>query len=139
MEHLFGTIKRLSIERSNDLKVNETPDVIKETLIDTIIANYKSSVVLVDFWGDVGAVHALMLKIPVFIIQGSTDIQVNVDNAKILSASKSDAKFLIIEKRNHVMKESDTDIQKNMEIHRNPDLPLKSGLVDEIVDFIMTK
>jgi uncharacterized protein len=79
------------------------------------------------------------LKIPVLIIQGSTDIQVNIDDAKILSASKSDAKLLIIEKMNHVMKESDADIQKNMATYKNPDLPLISGLVDEIVDFIKTK
>jgi len=38
------------IERSNDLKVNETPAVAKEKLIDSIIAKYKGSVVLVDFW-----------------------------------------------------------------------------------------
>jgi thiol-disulfide isomerase/thioredoxin len=38
------------IERSNDLKVNETPAVVKEKLIDIIIAKYKGSVVLVDFW-----------------------------------------------------------------------------------------
>jgi pimeloyl-ACP methyl ester carboxylesterase len=79
------------------------------------------------------------LKIPVLIIQGSTDIQVHVDNAKILATSKSDAKLLIIDKMNHIMKESDTDLQKNMATYRNPDLPLISGLVDEIVDFIKTK
>src|SRR5450759_2679090 len=40
----------ISIEKSNDLKVNETPSVAKEKLIDTIIAKYKGTVVLVDFW-----------------------------------------------------------------------------------------
>jgi thiol-disulfide isomerase/thioredoxin len=33
-----------------DLKVNSTPTVAKEKLIDAIIAKYKGSVVLVDFW-----------------------------------------------------------------------------------------
>ena len=37
---------------------------------------------------------------------------------------------------NHVMKESDTDIQKNMTTYNNPDLPLKEGLADDIVNFI---
>jgi thiol-disulfide isomerase/thioredoxin len=40
----------ISIERSNDLKVNETPSSTKEKLMNTIIAKYKGSVVLVDFW-----------------------------------------------------------------------------------------
>lgn len=39
-----------SIARSNDLKVNETPHVEKEKLMDAIIAKYKGSTVLVDFW-----------------------------------------------------------------------------------------
>ena len=40
----------LSIEKSNDLKVNKTPDVTKEKLMDAIIDEYKGSVVVVDFW-----------------------------------------------------------------------------------------
>jgi thiol-disulfide isomerase/thioredoxin len=39
-----------SIERNNDLKVNQTPVVSKEKLMDAIIAKYKGSVILVDFW-----------------------------------------------------------------------------------------
>jgi thiol-disulfide isomerase/thioredoxin len=39
-----------SIKESNDLKVNETPSVTKEKLMNTIIAKYKGSVVFVDFW-----------------------------------------------------------------------------------------
>jgi thiol-disulfide isomerase/thioredoxin len=39
-----------SIEKNNDLKINETPAVEKEKLMNTIIAKYKGSVVLVDFW-----------------------------------------------------------------------------------------
>jgi hypothetical protein len=40
---------------------------------------------------------------------------------------------------NHVLKESDSDIQKNMATYRNSDLPLKAGLTDDIVNFIKTK
>lgn len=39
-----------SLEKTNDLKVNETPVVAKEKLIDAIIAKYKGSVVMIDFW-----------------------------------------------------------------------------------------
>ena len=39
-----------SIAKNNDLIVNETPAVATDKLIDTIIAKYKGSVVLVDFW-----------------------------------------------------------------------------------------
>ncbi len=50
--------------------------------------------------------------------------------------TKPDAKLLIIENMNHVLKESDSDIQMNMATYSNSNLPLKPGLTDEIVNFI---
>jgi pimeloyl-ACP methyl ester carboxylesterase len=79
------------------------------------------------------------LKIPVMIIQGTTDLQVTVADAKLLSASKPDAKLLIIDKMNHVMKEAEFDAQANMATYKNPALPLKPGLAGPMVDFIMNK
>ncbi|HUW05605.1 MAG TPA: alpha/beta fold hydrolase [Williamwhitmania sp.] len=79
------------------------------------------------------------LKIPVLIIQGTTDIQVSVEDAKLLSQAKPDAKLLIIDNMNHVMKEATADIQQNMATYKNPELPLKSGLVEDIASFIETK
>ena len=76
------------------------------------------------------------LKIPVLIVQGTTDLQVPVKDANLLSAAKPDAKLIIIENMNHVLKESDSDLQKNMATYRNPDLPLKAGLTEGIVGFI---
>lgn len=38
------------IENNKDLKVNQTPAVAKDKLMDNIIAKYKGKVVLVDFW-----------------------------------------------------------------------------------------
>ena len=76
------------------------------------------------------------LKIPVLIIQGTTDLQVSVNDAQILSKAKPDAKLIIIHKMNHVLKESDMDMKKNLATYTDPDLPLKAGLVDDVVDFI---
>lgn len=76
------------------------------------------------------------LKIPVLIIQGTTDLQVTVDDARLLSQATTYGKIFIIDKMNHVMKESDSDIQKNIATYNNPNLPLKEGLADDIVNFI---
>lgn len=78
------------------------------------------------------------LKIPVLIIQGTTDLQITTEDAKLLSAAKSDAKLKIFEGMNHIMKESDIDVQKNVATYKNPELPLKAGLIEEIVNFIKT-
>jgi uncharacterized protein len=76
------------------------------------------------------------LNIPVLIIQGNNDLQVTVEDAKLLSQATKNGKIFIIDKMNHVMKESDSDIQKNMATYNNPDLPLKEGLANDIVNFI---
>jgi pimeloyl-ACP methyl ester carboxylesterase len=79
------------------------------------------------------------LKIPVLLIQGTTDIQVSVEDAKLLSAAKPDAKLMLIENMNHILKEAEADRQKNVATYTNPDLPLKSELMKGICDFINGK
>jgi uncharacterized protein len=76
------------------------------------------------------------LKVPVLIIQGTTDLQVSTDNAKLLQAARPGSKLKIIDNMNHVLKESDSNAERNLATYKNPNLPLKSGLVDEIVNFI---
>jgi alpha-beta hydrolase superfamily lysophospholipase len=79
------------------------------------------------------------LKIPVLIVQGTTDIQISVDDARLLYAAKSDAKLLIIDNMNHILKEAEADRQKNIATYTNPELPLKQGLIEELVSFIKNK
>ncbi len=79
------------------------------------------------------------LKIPVLIIQGATDLQTTVDDAKLLSAAKPDARLLIIDKMNHILKEADSERQKNLATYTDPNLPLKEGLTEKIVEFIKSR
>ncbi|MCB0743716.1 MAG: alpha/beta hydrolase, partial [Ignavibacteriae bacterium] len=76
------------------------------------------------------------LKIPVLIVQGTTDLQVTLDDAEKLAKANSNAKLQIIEGMNHILKETDMDNQKNIATYSNPELPLKDGLIDLIVEFI---
>jgi pimeloyl-ACP methyl ester carboxylesterase len=85
------------------------------------------------------SVEIKKLRIPVLIVQGTTDIQVSVDDAKLLSAAKPDAQLLIIDNMNHILKEAEADRQKNIATYTNPDLPLKQELVQGIVLFIKNK
>lgn len=76
------------------------------------------------------------LTIPVLIIQGTTDIQVSVDNAQNLHSAKPDAKLLIIENMNHVLKIVSADRSENIKSYSNPDLPIASELMENIISFI---
>lgn len=76
------------------------------------------------------------LKVPVLIIQGTTDLQVSVKDAKLLSAAKPEAKLVIVDNMNHVLKESVAAVNANMGTYQNANLPLKNGLIDIMVKFI---
>jgi pimeloyl-ACP methyl ester carboxylesterase len=78
------------------------------------------------------------LKMPVLIIQGTTDMQVSVENAKWLKAADPKAKLVLIEQMNHVLKQSGMDANENSATYNNPTLALKSELVMSIENFVFS-
>ncbi|HLP15777.1 MAG TPA: alpha/beta fold hydrolase, partial [Bacteroidota bacterium] len=83
------------------------------------------------------ALEITKLSVPVLILQGTNDLQVGVEDAKLLSAASPKAVLRVIEGMNHVLKDSPADAAGNIATYRDPSLPLKKGLVDEIVQFIL--
>lgn len=78
------------------------------------------------------------LTIPVFIVQGTTDIQVPEKHADLLAAANPKAEKKIIENMNHVLKSCNTyDQQTQVAVYTDPDLPLKPELVTSILSFIV--
>ncbi len=77
------------------------------------------------------------LKIPVLVIQGSTDIQVSAADAKSLAMANPRSQLKIIKGMNHIFKESESDRMKNVATYNQPDLPIMSDLVEAITDFVM--
>jgi len=77
------------------------------------------------------------LKIPVLIVQGTTDLQVGVDNAqKLKNTARSNAVLILIRGMNHILKDAPPDSDKNMATYKDPTLPLDAQLVTSVVDFI---
>ncbi len=77
------------------------------------------------------------LKVPKLIVQGTTDIQVSTEDAKLLQKASPSAKFLLIENMNHVLKECDTtDPRTQMVVYANPALPVHAVLVASLSAFI---
>ena len=81
-------------------------------------------------------VELAKLDKPVLLVQGTTDIQVDMQNVEKLHASNPNSEKVILEGMNHILKEAEMDRMKNIETYSNPDLPLKDGLITAIVDFI---
>lgn len=76
------------------------------------------------------------LSIPVLIAQGTTDIQVPAQDAKLLAQAKPSASLLMIEGMNHVLKEVSAEQEKQIKSYTDPSLPIASKLVEGIVSFV---
>ena len=77
------------------------------------------------------------LKIPVLIIQGTTDIQVPVGDADALAEANPKAELVLIENMNHIFKEAPAERNENIKTYSDPDLPLIDGFASEIIKFIL--
>ena len=76
------------------------------------------------------------LTVPVLIVQGTTDLQVTVDDAKRLAAASPKAKLLIVEGMNHVLKEVPPDREKQMASYSDPTLRLAPEFLAGVVEFV---
>lgn len=82
------------------------------------------------------AQEAAKLRIPVLIVQGTTDLQVGVTDAKRLASSNPSAQLVIIEGMNHVLRDAPADMGQNFATYSQPTLPLNARVISSIVDFM---
>ena len=78
------------------------------------------------------------LSIPVLIVQGTTDIQVGVEEGQLLHEAKSDATYAVIEGMNHVLKQAPADRTANAAAYSDPSLPLVPEFADALTGFLST-
>jgi pimeloyl-ACP methyl ester carboxylesterase len=76
------------------------------------------------------------LKIPVLIAQGTTDIQVSEQDARLLAAADRNAQLVMVDGMNHVLKLVPADYVAQMNSYSDPKLPVAPDLVDAIVEFV---
>jgi uncharacterized protein len=81
-------------------------------------------------------VEIAKLNIPVLVLQGTTDVQVKLEDAQLLVNSKKGARMKVIDGMNHVLKNASSMRQENLATYSNPTLPLNAVLVRNIVMFI---
>jgi fermentation-respiration switch protein FrsA (DUF1100 family) len=71
------------------------------------------------------------------IVQGGKDLQVARADAEALHAAQPSAELRILADMNHVMKDvSSTDRAANLAAYSDPSLPVDTGLVDAVVQFV---
>ena len=75
-------------------------------------------------------------NVPALVVQGTTDLQVTVEDAKKLAASRDGVELVVIEGMNHTLKAAPPDRNQQTSTYIDPDIPLVPELVPRIADFI---
>ena len=76
------------------------------------------------------------MRIPVLIVQGTTDLEVSLGDAKLLVEGNPAAKLLLIDGMNHVLKTVPNEREKQVSSYGDPKLPVAPELVSEISSFV---
>jgi uncharacterized protein len=76
------------------------------------------------------------VKAPVLILQGDNDVQVSVQDARLLAAARPDAKLVILPGMNHVLKTAPSERAGNLAAYADPNRPLAPGVMPAIVAFV---
>src|SRR5207302_1996973 len=77
------------------------------------------------------------LEVPVMIVQGTTDLQTPVEEAKLLAKARKDAQLCIIDSMNHTLKKTTaTSLFWQWSAYHDPSLPLAPMLVEDVSAFL---
>ncbi|AWK88630.1 alpha/beta hydrolase [Azospirillum thermophilum] len=82
------------------------------------------------------AAELAQVRTPVLIVQGTTDLQIGMDDARRLAAARPGAELFLIEGMNHVLKRAPPDRAANLTTYADPSLPLAPELVATIGAFL---
>ncbi|MGE8349012.1 MAG: alpha/beta hydrolase [Pseudomonas protegens] len=125
------------------VRSNELLDSLKAGQVDTDVPPalqviFRPSVqpYLITLFREDPAAAFARLKMPALIIQGSNDIQVSVDDARVLKAAKPDAQLTLIDGMNHVLRIVPNDLKRQLASYKDPQLPLAAELGRSIISFI---
>lgn len=76
------------------------------------------------------------LKIPILVVGGTTDIQVGIKDAELLSRANKESIVVTIANMNHILKEVlSKDINEQIQSYGNPELKLSNELERNILKF----
>ena len=76
------------------------------------------------------------LRVPVLIVQGTTDMQTRPADAKRLADGNPTAKLLLIDGMNHVLKTVANEMDKQVASYSDPALPVTPELISSISKFV---
>ena len=82
---------------------------------------------------------AAATKLPLLVVQGETDIQLSVEDARLLAAAHRGAKLVLIPGINHVWRKAPLDPAANAATYRNATIPVDPAVANSIATFVKTR
>lgn len=76
------------------------------------------------------------LSVPSLIVQGTHDVQVGVDQARLLQRAQPGAQMALVEGMNHVLKMAPAGMARQLASYTIPTWPLAPGLVRAVTGFV---
>ena len=77
------------------------------------------------------------LKIPVLVVNGTSDIQVSEEQAQKLAEANENSELAILDQMNHIFRKIETkDRLVNSKSYNEPNLPLHPELVSILTEFV---
>ena len=117
-----------------ELKETGSIKEIKEPILKQVFP--KQNQVFFATWMQYDPVEELKkVTIPILILNGAKDLQVEVEDAKNLHAAQPNSELVIISNMNHVLKDIEKD-EDNLASYASPDFPLSKELINTIEAFI---
>lgn len=79
---------------------------------------------------------AASLTVPLLIVQGETDLQTSVEDARLLAAAQPKARLVLVPGVNHVLKAAPLERAANLATYADPSLPLAPAVVEAVARFV---
>ncbi|MDN2694954.1 alpha/beta fold hydrolase [Janthinobacterium sp. SUN073] len=130
---LYAQNERILLALKRGERVSDVPPALL-ALYRPSVQPYLISSLKVDPRAAVGA-----LRMPLLILQGTTDLQVSVADAQALSAAAPAARLVIVPGMNHVLKMVSGDLAQQLPSYGDPALPLAPALVDAVTAFVQER
>ena len=130
-------IKSMSTPILKQLKNKKLVDSVPPLLNSLFRSDVQ--VYLIDASSYLPVVEISKLDIPVLIIQGTHDIQIDVDDAIKLDMAAKNSQLELIEGMNHVFRQASENRLLNIQTYGNPNIPIDNNMVDLVSEFIINK
>ena len=130
-------IKSMSTPILKQLKNKKLVDSVPPLLNSLFRSDVQ--VFLIDASSYLPVVEISKLDIPVLIIQGTHDIQIDVDDAIKLDVAAKNSQLELIEGMNHVFRQASENRLLNIQTYGNPNSPIDNNMVDIVSEFIKNK